>query len=57
MRVKLTVIKEFDEIKEEKDTASLLREVKGILYKYDGHQTPYLALDDAKTNVFSYYQK
>ena len=57
MRTKLAAIKCFDEIEEDKDTASLLREVNGILYKFYWHKNPYLALDDAKSKFFSYYQK
>ena len=54
MRAKLGAIEGFDATEEDKNSADLLREVKGISYEYDGHRNPYLALDDAKTK---YYQR
>lgn len=57
MRAKLGAIPDFDVIEDDKNSANLLREVKGISYEYDGHRNPYLALDDAKTKIYKYYQK
>ena len=31
--------------------------MKGISYEYDRHCNPYLALDDAKTEYYKYFQK
>ena len=55
MRAKLGAIPDFDVIEDDKNSADLLREVKGISYEYDGHRNPYLALDDAKTKFYKYY--
>ena len=57
MRAKLGAADGFNTIENEKETDKLLREVKGISYEYDGHRNPYLALDDAKTKYYKYYQK
>jgi len=32
-------------------------EVKAVSYEYKGHHNPYLALDDANTNLYAYGQK
>ena len=57
MRAKLGAIADFAATEDDKNSADLLREVKGISYEYDGHRNPYLALDDAKTKFYKYYQK
>ena len=57
MRAKLGAADGFNTIEDGKETDKLLREVKGISYEYDGHRNPYLALDDAKTKYYKYYQK
>ena len=57
MRAKLGAIKGFKDVEDTKKTATLLREIKGVSYEYDGHRNPYLALDDAKTKFYSYLQK
>ena len=57
MRDKLVGLKHFKDFDNEKDTATLLIEIKAISYKYKGHRNPYLALDDAKLKLYSYYQK
>jgi hypothetical protein len=57
MRAKLGAAQDFDIIEDKKNSARLLREVKGISYEYDGHRNPYLSLDDAKTKYYKYYQK
>ena len=57
MRAKLGAAESFDIMEDEKHSANLLREVKGVSYEYDGHRNPYLALDDAKTKTkyYKYY--
>ena len=49
MRPKLGGIKKFNKIEEEEDSATLLREIKGVAYEYDRYHNASLALDDVKT--------
>ena len=56
MRTKLVGLKNFKDFDDEKDTATLLIEIKAISYKYKGHRNHYLDLDDAKSKLYSYYQ-
>ena len=56
MHAKLGPIEGFDAIEDNKNSANIIREVKGISYKYDGHCNLYLVLDDAKTKYYEYYQ-
>ena len=57
MRVKLGAVKYVSAIEEANDIASLLREIKGILYKYDGYCNPYFTLDDTKLKFYSCYPR
>ena len=57
MRAKFGAIKDFKDAEDAKNCATLLREIKGVSYEYDGHRNLYLALDDAKTKFYSYLQK
>ena len=50
-------IKGFDAIEDNKNSANLVREAKGISYEYDGHPNPYLVLNNAKTKYYKYFQK
>ena len=57
MRAKLGAVENYLPINELKDSATLLSEIKGISYQYNGHRNLYLALDDAKSKYYAYYQK
>jgi len=57
MRANLVGLKYFKDFDNPKDSATLLMEIKAISYEYKGHNNPYLALDDAKTKLYSYHQK
>ena len=48
-RAKLGGTKNFNKIEEEKDSITLLREIKDVAY----HRNPYLVLDNAKTKYFT----
>ena len=52
--VGLNFLKDFDDYK---DTASLLKKIKSILYEYKGHMNLYLALNDTKIKLYVCYQK
>ena len=57
MRAKIVGSKLFKGIKDAKDSASLLVEIKTILYEYKGRWIPYLVLNGAKLKLYSYHYK
>ena len=57
MRAKIVGLSNSKEFDDEKDPASLLREIKAVSYEYKGRRNHYLALDEAKTKIYKYYQK
>ena len=48
-RAKLRGIKGFNKTEEEKDSTTILHEIKDVAYKYNGHRNLYLVLDNSKT--------
>ena len=47
-------MKKFQEFNDEKDSATLLKEIKVTSYEYEVHMNPYLVLDDTKTKLYGY---
>ena len=56
MQAKLTGLSTYESIEEECDCAKLLKEIKGITFKFEAQRNPYFALDDAMIKYFTYYQ-
>ena len=56
LRSKLESKDEFKDIRENKDVAQLLKQIKGIVHQFETHTSIYEALDEAKKNYYHYYQ-
>ena len=56
LRSKLESKDEFKNIKENKDIAGLLKQIKAIVHQFETHISIYEALDEAKKNYYHYYQ-
>ena len=46
----------FKTIKQNKDIAELLKQIKGIMHQFESHISIYEALDEAKKKFYMYYQ-
>ena len=53
----IVALKHFKKINSGNNTAALLIEVKAVLYKYNGHHSPYLTLYDTNSDLYVYNQK
>ena len=56
LRSKLESKDEFKDIKENKDIAGLLKQIKAVVHQFETHISIYEALDEAKKNYYHYYQ-
>ena len=56
MKSKLESKTDFKTIKQNKDVAELLRQIKAIMHQFELHTSIYEALDEAKKNFYLYYQ-
>ena len=53
MQAKLTGLSTYENIEEECDCAKLLKEIKGITFKFEAQRNPYFALDDQVFHILS----
>jgi len=56
MKAKLTSLDDFEAKSHESDCAWILKEIKGITYRFEGQRYIYLSLDDARTTYYAYTQ-
>ena len=56
LKSKLESKDEFKHIKENKDIAWLLKQIKAAVHQFETHISIYEALDEAKKNYYHYYQ-
>ena len=56
LKSKLESKDEFKDIKENKDIAGLLKQIKALVHQFEPHTSIYEALDEAKKNYYHYYQ-
>jgi hypothetical protein len=56
MQMKLKSIDTFEKMNNENDSLALLKEIKGTAYKFESHNTIYLALDNTKCAFYAYKQ-
>ena len=56
LKSKLESKDEFKNIKESKDIAGLLKQIKGIVHQFDSHTSINEALDEAMINYYHNYQ-
>ena len=56
LKSKLESKNEFKNIKENKDIAGLLKQIKGVVHQFETHTSIYEALDEAKKNYYLYFQ-
>ena len=56
LKSKLESKEKFKKIKEDKDIAELLKQIKGVVHQFESHTSIYEALDEAKKNYYLYFQ-
>jgi len=56
MKAKLTSLDNFEAKSHESDCVWILKEIKGITYRFEGQRYIYLSLDDARTTYYAYTQ-
>ena len=56
MKANLTSIDDFEAKSHESDCVWILKEIKGITYRFEGQRYIYLSLDDARTSYYAYTQ-
>ena len=56
MKAKLTSLDDFETKNHEKDCVWILKEIKGIMYRFEGQRYIYLYLDNALTTYYAYTQ-
>jgi hypothetical protein len=56
MKAKLTSLDDFETNSHESDCVWILKEIKGITYRFEGQRYIYLSLDDARTTYYAYTQ-
>jgi len=54
MKAKLTSLDDFETKSHESDCVWILKEIKGITYRFEGQRYIYLSLDDARTSYYAY---
>jgi len=56
MKAKLTSLDDFETKSHKSDCIWILKELKGITYRFEGQRYIYLSLDDARTTYYAYTQ-
>jgi len=56
MKAKLKSLDNFEEKERACDCVWILMAIKGITYRFEGQRFPYLSLDDARTNYYTFRQ-
>ena len=56
MKAKLSSLDDFEAKSHESDCVWILKEIKGITYRFEGQRYIYLSLDDASTSYYAYTQ-
>jgi len=56
MKAKLTSLDDFETKSHKSDCVWILKEIKGITYRFEGQRYIYLSLDDARTSYYAYTQ-
>jgi len=56
MKAKLKSLDDFEEKDQDCDCVWVLKAIKGITYHFEGQRFPYLSLDDARMNYYTFRQ-
>jgi len=56
MKAKLTSLNDFETKNHKSDCIWILKEIKGITYRFEGQRYIYLSLDNARTSYYAYTQ-
>jgi hypothetical protein len=56
MKAKLTSLDDFEAKSHKSDCVWILKEIKGITYRFEGQRYIYFSLDDARTSYYAYTQ-